>query len=94
VPYNAGSGTAVTIGEVASLVLEVTGCRKALEAEAERMRPELSEVRELLADAGRFSAATGWRPNVDLREGLARTAEWWRARLDGGRVRRERHYVT
>ncbi len=93
-PYNAGSGTAVTIGELAALVLEVTACSKPIQAESERMRPELSEVRELLADASRFSAATGWRPSVGLREGLVRTAAWWRTRIDGGRVRRERHYVT
>lgn len=93
-PYNAGSGVAVTIGELAAMVLEVTACRKPIETEPERMRPEMSEVRELLADARRFAEATGWRPSVGLRDGLVRTAEWWRARLDGGRVRRERHHVT
>ncbi|MGG5887551.1 SDR family NAD(P)-dependent oxidoreductase [Falsiroseomonas sp. HC035] len=92
--YNAGSGSAVTIGEIAQLVIEVTGSGKPIETEAERMRPERSEVRELLADAGRFSAATGWHPRVDLREGLTRTAAWWRRRLEEGRVRRERDYVT
>jgi polysaccharide export outer membrane protein len=46
-------------------------------------------VRELLADARLFRAATGWEPRVDLREGLARTAAWWRQRFEavvcGGR---------
>ncbi|MGK7867602.1 SDR family NAD(P)-dependent oxidoreductase [Falsiroseomonas sp. E2-1-a20] len=92
--YNAGSGVAVTIGEIAQRVIEVTGSSKPIETDAERMRPERSEVRELLADASRFSAATGWHPRVDLREGLARTAAWWRRRLEEGRVRRERDYVT
>ncbi|MGG5817782.1 SDR family NAD(P)-dependent oxidoreductase [Falsiroseomonas sp. HW251] len=93
-PYNAGSGHAVTIGEVAALALEATGSHKPIESESQRMRPEQSEVRELLADASRFSAATGWRPRTSLREGLVRTADWWRSRLERGRVRRERDYVT
>lgn len=93
-PYNAGSGHAVTIAELAALATEVAGCDKPIETESERMRPERSEVRELLADASRFTAATGWRPRIGLREGLHRTVQWWRRRLEDGRVRRERDYVT
>ncbi|MBV1797538.1 SDR family NAD(P)-dependent oxidoreductase [Siccirubricoccus sp. G192] len=93
-PYNAGSGRAVTIAELADLTAEVTGSNKPIETEPQRVRPERSEVRELLADASRFAAATGWRPRISLREGLARTAQWWRGRLENGRVRRERDYVT
>jgi UDP-glucose 4-epimerase len=93
-PYNAGSGLAVTIGEIAQLALEVAGTGKPIEAEEARMRPDRSEVRELLADASRFTATTGWRPRIGLREGLVRTAEWWRGRLEEGRVRRELDYVT
>ena len=34
----------------------------------------------LQADSSRLTAATGWKPKVSLEEGLARTADWWRAR--------------
>jgi NAD dependent epimerase/dehydratase len=93
-PYNAGTGQAVTIADVVGLIAEATGCNKPIQSEAMRMRPEKSEVRELLADASRLTAATGWKPRIDLREGLARTAAWWVERLKVGRVRREADYVV
>lgn len=94
VPYNAGSGSAVSVGEVIELIRVVTGCDKPTIHEMGRMRPSKSEVRELLADARVFREATGWEPMVDLREGLARTAAWWRQRFEAGRVRREASYAT
>jgi nucleoside-diphosphate-sugar epimerase len=35
-------------------------------------------VERLLCDASRLRALTGWNPEVDLREGLGRTIEWFR----------------
>jgi NAD dependent epimerase/dehydratase len=93
-PYNAGSGKAVTVGELIDIVLDLTDCRKPVEQDPQRVRPPNSEVRALLADSRRITAHTGWRPKIGLREGLARTIEWWRDRLARGRVRREKSYVT
>jgi UDP-glucose 4-epimerase len=94
VAYNSGSGRTVAIGEVVETVVAATGCNKPIESEAARFRPEKSEVRELLADAGRFSAATGWRPQVGLAEGIERTVEWWRSRVTSGAIRRDAGYLT
>jgi UDP-glucose 4-epimerase len=94
VAYNSGSGQAVAIGEVVELVRELTGCNKPVESEPARFRPEKSEVRELLADARRFTAATGWRPRVALRDGVGRTIEWWRGQVRGGAVRGGAGYMT
>src|ERR1700682_5154891 len=38
----------------------------------------------LLADGKRLTEDTGWRPSVELSEGLERTISWWRGRLAGG----------
>ncbi|WP_046867528.1 SDR family NAD(P)-dependent oxidoreductase [Microvirga massiliensis] len=93
-PYNAGSGQSVTIAEMIELLFEITGCRKPLQQDSERVRPEKSEVRALLADSSRLRTDTGWRPTVSLQEGLARTVAWWRDRLLEGRVRRDRAFVS
>lgn len=85
--YNAGTGTAVSVGELIALAAELVGCTKPLEHETGRMRPERSEVRALLADSQRIQDATGWRPHASLRDGLHRTIAWWRKRLQSGRVR-------
>lgn len=92
--YNAGSGKAVTVAEMIDLVMGLAGCGKPVEHDADRMRPAASEVRALLADSSRLAAATGWQPDVDLRDGLKRTVAWWRDRFAGGLVRHERGFVT
>ncbi|MGM0586390.1 MAG: SDR family NAD(P)-dependent oxidoreductase [Pseudomonadota bacterium] len=93
-PYNAGSGRSVTVAETIGLILDLAESRKPVKREAARLRPERSEVRELLADHAQLSAATGWRPRTPLRVGLGRTLDWWRERLATGRVRREKGYAT
>jgi NAD dependent epimerase/dehydratase len=93
-PYNAGSGKAVTVRELVDLLCEITACTKRMEQEPSRLRPANSEVMALLADASRLARDTGWTPRVDLREGLARTVEWWRERLDCGQVRRGASVMT
>jgi NAD dependent epimerase/dehydratase len=75
---NAGSGKGVAIGELAHLILELLGSRTPIETEAERVRPEASEVGELVCDATRIRELAGWTPQVPLRDGLARTIEFVR----------------
>lgn len=92
--YNAGSQRAVTISDLLSLVVEISSCRKAVQRDESRLRPENSEVRALLADSSRFESETGWRARTTLRDGVGKTINWWRDRLDQGRVRREKGYIT
>jgi UDP-glucose 4-epimerase len=93
-PYNAGSGKSVTVAELLDLVRELTGSTKPLEHDPKRARPSKSEVRVLLADNSRLTAATDWRPATDLREGLKRTIAWWRDRLTDGRLRQDSDFVA
>jgi NAD dependent epimerase/dehydratase len=92
-PYNAGNGTSVTVGEVIDLIVAATGCDKPVVPDPQRFRPTNSEVRALLADSSRLTEASGWTPKVRLREGLQRTIDWWRNRLDRGLVRREKAFM-
>jgi UDP-glucose 4-epimerase len=80
-PYNAGTGRAVSVAELVELVSDLTHCQKPVAVNEARMRPCDSEVRSLLADSSRLTAATGWQPTIDLREGLERTIDWWQDRL-------------
>ncbi len=93
-PYNAGSGKAVSVKDIIDLVLGATHCQRPVVQDPKRMRPPGSEVRALLADSRRLNQDTGWRPRIDLREGLERTIAWWRERLAMGLVRRETGFMT
>lgn len=94
VPYNAGTGQAVTVRAVVDLIRSVSGVNKPVEEEKARVRPPASEVMELIADASSLREATGWQPRVSLEEGLDRTVQWWRDRLHAGDVRPHADYMT
>ena len=93
-PYNAGSERAIMVGDLISLIVELTSCRKPVVQDSKRLRPQHSEVRALLADCSRFTRATGWSPQVSLREGLEKTVEWWRCRFSDKQVRQQRDFIT
>lgn len=94
VAYNAGTGRAVTIGDMVDAVRRLTNCDKPVMQEQERIRPEKSEVRALLADAGRLTAVTGWQAQHDLESGLELTIDWWRRRFADNRLRASAGYAT
>jgi NAD dependent epimerase/dehydratase len=73
---NAGNGKGITIGDLADLIFEVVGSKAEIVVDEVRIRPEASEVFELVADASRLRELTGWAPQITLREGLERTAGW------------------
>ncbi len=83
---NLGTGSGVTIGRVVELVGERLGRDLVVHARDERMRPEKSEVMELICSAEKAAATTGWRAAVSLDEGLGRTIEWIESHRD--------HYAT
>ncbi|MBI4354222.1 MAG: SDR family NAD(P)-dependent oxidoreductase [Candidatus Omnitrophica bacterium] len=73
---NLGSGRETSIGELARMILTRLGKAGAVEQEAQRLRPQGSEVERLLADTTLAQQLLGWKPAVSLEEGLRRTIEW------------------
>jgi nucleoside-diphosphate-sugar epimerase len=78
---NIGSGEAVAVREVVSLVGEVVGRPDLIRFGAVTRRP--GEPSLLAADAGRLRDEVGFRPLVPLREGVAKTVAWWQAQGAG-----------
>jgi dTDP-glucose 4,6-dehydratase len=80
-PMNIGNPDEFTVLELARTVLEVTGSDSEIVFEPlpvddpTRRRPDITLATEML----------GWRPEVDLREGLARTYEWFGGERERGR---------
>lgn len=79
---NVGSGREIAIGDLAEMLVRITGRDKPVVADERRLRPAGSEVRRLLCDNTRAREWTGWTPQVALEEGLARTAKWVADNLD------------
>jgi NAD dependent epimerase/dehydratase len=75
---NLGSGQEISIGDLARLIGELTGRPAEVQEDAERLRPQGSEVERLLADNRLARELLDWTPAVALEEGLVRTIEWIR----------------
>lgn len=83
---NAGSGGEISIGALAEKLRALTSCNVPIESEAQRLRPEGSEVDRLLACNKLAARVLQWEPRVSLEEGLKRTIAWMEQNLDAYRV--------
>ncbi|HEU5301191.1 MAG TPA: SDR family NAD(P)-dependent oxidoreductase [Acidimicrobiia bacterium] len=79
---NAGSGREIAISDVVEKVAEITGRELDVETDAQRVRPEASEVSRLLSDSSKAERLAGWRAETSLDDGLRRTVDWIREHID------------
>ena len=78
---NTGSGRGVTIGELAENILRRVNPNARIVCDETRVRPEKSEVMQLLCDNRSAKELAGWEPRVSLEEGLALTIDWMKEHL-------------
>ena len=71
-----GTGRAVSIQEIFDSCCKALGKRARIRTDERRLRPDASEVLVLESDPALALQKLGWRPQVTLEDGLARTAQW------------------
>ncbi len=74
---NIGSGTEISIGSLAKLLMELTGTDAEVISQDNRKRPDKSEVERLVCGNRLIKEITGWKPETTLKEGLINTIEWF-----------------
>ncbi len=84
--FNLGTGSETRIGDLANQVIKLVGKPVQIVIDPQRLRPEKSEVQRLLSDNRLAQERLGWKPKVELMEGLSRTIEWVRENLEQYRV--------
>jgi NAD dependent epimerase/dehydratase len=73
---NLGTGSEISIGDLAAMLIAITGSNARVSTDESRLRPAGSEVHRLVSDNSRVRALTGWAPAVDLPAGLRHTSDW------------------
>jgi nucleoside-diphosphate-sugar epimerase len=74
---NIGSNFEISIGDTFKLIKELMGSEVQFVTDNKRIRPEKSEVFRLCCDNTKIEKLTGFKPKVDIKEGLQRTIDWF-----------------
>ncbi len=88
---NVGNGKAITIGDLAQKIVDLINPSAKIVSAETRVRPEKSEVMQLVAANAKARELTGWSPEVTLDDGLARTIEFVR---ENAEIYRPEEYVV
>lgn len=72
---NIANGRRVTLNQLFEIMKETTG---KLDATVQYLPTRAGDVRDSLADLTLARTLLGYEPQVDLKEGLQRTLDWWR----------------
>ena len=78
---NLGTGTEISIGELAEKILAALGSSASIVSVDERVRPPEAEVVRLVADASKARRLLDWEPETPFDEGLRRTLDWVREHI-------------
>lgn len=83
---NIGAGKDISIEELVKMILNLMEKRGEVETEERRIRPDKSEVMQLLSDTRLAQKLCNWSPQYSIEEGLKETIEWYRKNLSRFKV--------
>ena len=75
---NLATGSRITLNETFRILCELTG----YQGEPAYSPPRQGDIRDSLAEISLAREILGYKPQVEFREGLRRTVEWYRSRRD------------
>lgn len=73
---NIGSNYEISIGDLVTKIVSITGNKAEVEFDDQRTRPEKSEVNRLWANNEKAKQIVGWKPTYSLEQGLIETIQW------------------
>jgi UDP-glucose 4-epimerase len=82
--FNVGGSEPISHRDLAAMLIEVAGSGTMRFVDWPQDK-KIIDIGSFYADSTKFSRATGWKPTVSLRDGLARTVAYYREHL--------RHYL-
>ncbi len=75
---NLGTGSEISIGDLAQLIARLMGVDLKLRRDPGRLRPGDSEVERLLSNNALAQSVLKWKPGIDLEAGLKLTIDWFK----------------
>lgn len=78
---NIGSGKGISIGDLANKILALIGSKAKIISDEQRVRPEKSEVKQLVCDYSKAKKLLGYEPIYSLEQGLMEMIEFIRENI-------------
>lgn len=79
---NVATEREISIGALAEELIRQIAPGTRIVCEAERLRPEKSEVNRLLGNSQKLRKLTGWKPQYTFEQGIAETIDFFRNHMD------------
>jgi len=73
---NIGSNFEISISDTLNIIKELMNSNVEFITDSDRIRPGKSEVFRLCCDNSKINKLTGFKPEIDIKEGLQRTISW------------------
>lgn len=83
---NLGTGSEIKIGQLVDKIIAMVGSKARVTIDEQRLRPNDSEVYQLISNNSLAREIMGWQPQTDFDCGLETTIAWIRNHLDLYRV--------
>ncbi|MCZ4407245.1 NAD-dependent 4,6-dehydratase LegB [Cryomorphaceae bacterium 1068] len=74
---NIATESEISIGDLAQILINLINPSASIVSDAQRIRPEKSEVFRLFGSRQKLTELTGWQPQYTLEKGLQETIEWF-----------------
>ncbi len=79
---NIGMNEEISVGDLALRIVQLMGKKTRVGSDKERVRPESSEVEQLVCDNSKLLRFTTWKPHFTLESGLRETIDWMESNID------------
>lgn len=73
---NLGYGMGISIGDLVEKIIKISGSDAKVVSMSDRIRPDASEVMELVSDNSLAREVLDWKPEISLDDGLKKTYEY------------------
>lgn len=79
---NIGMNNEISVGDLVELISKILNIDVVINSDQQRIRPEKSEVEQLVCDNSKIIKFTDWQPQYDLESGLTETIKWIKSNLN------------
>lgn len=75
--YNVGSAVSYKIREILNMLISLSTKKISIKIDQEKFRP--GDIPEVVADIRKITDTTGWKPEIQLKDTLKDTLDYWRS---------------